>query len=119
MQAARRDLRPWAVLGPMAALLATGILVLNRGRFVYALDDPCIHLAISENLLHLTYGVNAGETASASSSIIYPVLLAPFAPWRIHEYVPLAINLLAAGTVAALLAGLPGHGGSPPDSPWA
>lgn len=93
---------PYAVTLVVFAALLAGILYMNDGRFIYALDDPYIHLALSENLRQLHYGVNASEPSAPASSILWPFLLAPFAGLGIHEYVPLAINVIAMfATVAA------------------
>ena len=54
-----------------AALPAT------HGHLVYALDDAYIHMAIAKNLAaHGVYGVTSHEFAAASSSILWPFLLA-------------------------------------------
>ncbi|HWR66649.1 MAG TPA: hypothetical protein VN364_11070, partial [Bellilinea sp.] len=68
------------------------ILHLNNGFFVYPLDDTYIHLALAENIAHRTYGVNLGEFSAPSSSIIWPILLAPVAQF---EIAPLIYNILA------------------------
>ncbi len=55
----------------MVALRAT------HGRFVYAIDDAYIHMAIAKNLsAHGVFGVTSHEFTSASSSIVWPFLLA-------------------------------------------
>ena len=46
------------------------LLRLNNGHLVYTLDDPYIHLALAENIIHGHYGVNAGEFSAPSSSIL-------------------------------------------------
>ena len=52
-------------------------LHLTRGNFTYALDDAYIHLALAKNIsLHGVFGVNSHEFAAASSSILWPYLLA-------------------------------------------
>ena len=61
----------------------------------YTLDDPYIHLALAEMLVQGQFGINAGETSSPSSSVLWPVLLAPAAATEFLVYLPLAINLLA------------------------
>ena len=69
------------------------------GYYEYPLDDPYIHLAMSEQIANGGYGVNAGEYASASSSILFPFLLAPFAGFEWHWLTPLfwgAIGLFAS-----------------------
>jgi hypothetical protein len=76
------------------------ILHRNGGVFTYTLDDPYIHLALAENLIHGHYGINPGEPSSPSSSILWPFLLTPTAahPW--NQYLPLAWNLLFCGLAA-------------------
>ncbi|HXV24000.1 MAG TPA: hypothetical protein VED46_07055 [Alphaproteobacteria bacterium] len=97
----------WAALPLLflAALATASIgLVLNtNGAFFYTLDDPYIHLALSERIARLHYGLNAGEFAAPSSSVLWPFLLAPFASYSWHHLVPLGINLAAqAGTLALI-----------------
>ena len=88
----------------MVVGLAAGVLRATGGHFVYALDDPYIHLAMAENIAHGHYGINAGEFSSPSSSIIWPFLLVPLAGTSGHVLLPLALNCLC-GCVAALLLG--------------
>ena len=83
-----RFLTVWA-LG-LAALVG-GILLLNGGHFAYSLDDPYIHLALAENLAAGHYGLNLDEPSSPSSSILWPLLLAPFTRWAGYEWVPLVL----------------------------
>lgn len=82
-----------------ALLLATylGAIFSYVGTFIYTLDDPYIHLALARNLLAGTYGINPGELAAPSSSILWPFLLAPFAwlPIEIYAAVPMAIDAAA------------------------
>ncbi len=87
----------------LAAVLFAEILHRNGGHFTYALDDPYIHLALSEGIAHGHYGINAGEYASPSSSAIWPFLLAIFARFSWQAYVPLALNLLAGVATAVLI----------------
>lgn len=88
----------------VAALL---LLVLGRthGTFVYALDDPYIHLALAEQLAQGHYGINPGEAASPSSSLLWPFLLIPLAGTRVHRFLPLVLNLVF-GSAAAWLVGV-------------
>ena len=81
------------------------VLQANQGHFTYALDDPYIHLALSDSLAHGHYGINLGEASSPASSLLWPFLLVPFARFSWFVYVPLALNLLA-GAGAAILAGV-------------
>ena len=86
----------------LAVVLCLLIAILHRndGVFTYTLDDPYIHLALAENLLHGHYGINPGEAASPSSSIVWPFLLTPFADRAWNEYLPLAWNVLFCGLAA-------------------
>lgn len=59
---------------------------------------------MADGLLSGEYGVNAGETASAASSPIYPVLLSPFAGTPFFVVMPFVLNLLGL-VLAALLWG--------------
>ena len=87
----------------LSAVLFLQILHRNGGHFTYALDDPYIHLALSEGIAHGHYGINAGEFSSPSSSVLWPFLLAIFAHFSWQVYVPLALNLLAGIAAAALI----------------
>ena len=71
-------------------------LVLTEGRFIYSLDDPYIHLALAENILRGHYGVNLTEYSSASSSILWPFLLAPLQAFDTYAVMPLLINFVCA-----------------------
>ncbi len=69
----------------------------NDGHFVYALDDPYIHLDIARQLaLTGVYGLNPGEYAAPSSSILWPLLLVPFAQTPAFIFAPFIIGLAAA-----------------------
>jgi hypothetical protein len=70
------------------------------GGFEYPLDDVYIHLTIANSIARGEYGINAGEYASAASSVIYPALLAPFSGTAVERFVPLVINLIALVGVA-------------------
>jgi hypothetical protein len=82
-------------LGAWLLPIVLGILVFNNGHFVYTLDDAYIHLAMSEGIHAGGYGINPTEHASASSSILFPYLLAWASPYPFHEYVPFALNVAA------------------------
>lgn len=74
------------------------ILVRTAGHFTYTLDDPYITLAMAENLAHFGhYGINLRESSSPCSSILYPLLLAPFCLWRpLASWGPLILDLPCA-----------------------
>lgn len=83
------------LLGVAVACGATyvGSIALSGGPFVYAIDDAYIHLAVARTLAeHHVFGVTPFEPALASSSIVWPLLLA-VAPYAI---VPLLLNVAAA-----------------------
>lgn len=77
-----------------AVLLAVQVH-LTCGGIVYSLDDPYIHLALAKHIALGHYGINAGEFAAPSSSILWPFLMAPFAATPVFELVPLALNIAA------------------------
>lgn len=84
-----------SLLAILGAVLA-GILYLCNGHLLYSFDDAYISLSLGWHLAHGTYGINPGEAASPSSSILYPLLLAAVAWSRWQNWAPLAINGLAA-----------------------
>jgi hypothetical protein len=79
----------------LVAAFAAASASLCGGKLVYTLDDAYIHLAMSEQISAGGYGVNPGETASACSSVVYPLLLVPGAGTGLHEILPLVVNALA------------------------
>jgi len=81
------------------------LVMRGSGGFSYALDDPYIHLALAQHIFHGTYGVNAGETTSPASSVLWPLLLVPFAQSAMRGWVPLALNVLSGVGCCALLGG--------------
>ncbi len=86
----------WGMLAALAGFVALqAVAFVRAGVFEYPLDDVYIHLAMASNMTHGTYGVNAGEAASASSSILYPVLLMPFPDTEVQRLLPLFWNTLA------------------------
>jgi hypothetical protein len=89
-----------AILLLFIAVFEWGVLQYTQGTFVYPVDDTFIHLAIAKNLVyHHIWGVTPDDFCSASSSILYPLLLAglsliagPFAA------LPFWVNLAAGIT---------------------
>ena len=82
-----RTTSPWYRWAPLAAagvlyLLLVGVLALlavrrTGGLFIYALDDPYIHLTVARTLAdHGVWGISAEAFASVSSSPLWTVLLA-------------------------------------------
>jgi hypothetical protein len=84
-----------AVTGVILLGLFLSILKLNNGTFIYTMDDPYIALALSGQIRHGNYGINAGVHAAPDSSILDPFLLAPASGTPIHPYLPLILNCLA------------------------
>lgn len=82
-----------SALAWFAALQA--IAWFHAGVFEYPLDDVYIHLAMASKIAQGTYGINLGEPASASSSILYPFLLLPFPDTAFQRLLPLIWNVLA------------------------
>ncbi|NRB37863.1 MAG: hypothetical protein HRU20_05255 [Pseudomonadales bacterium] len=70
------------------------ITVFNGGAFTFTLDDPYIHLALAENILMGHYGVNAEEFSAPSSSILWPLLLAPLTALPLTPWFLLLVNSL-------------------------
>lgn len=64
---------------------------------MYPVDDVFIHMQMAKNLaLHGSWGINANEFGSASSSLLYTVLLATaFKIFSVSVYLPFMINCLA------------------------
>jgi hypothetical protein len=72
----------------LPGLLLWRLLIATQGHFSYVLDDPYIHLSLSEELARGHYGLNPFENASPSSSLLFPWLLAPFSKTSFHVYLP-------------------------------
>jgi hypothetical protein len=89
-----------AVIVPVAAI---EIYVLRHtgGTFMYPLDDTFIHMALARNLsFHGNWGMNPYEFASASSSVLYTLLLAgSFKLFSVQTIIPFIVN----GVVAVIL----------------
>jgi hypothetical protein len=88
------------VIGIILLLIPVLFIVWNvmqytNGVYIYPFDDTFIHLTIADNLLKGTWGVNPNEFASASSSILYTLLLALFRFFSNSSLVPFVVNCLA------------------------
>ncbi|HEV9038513.1 MAG TPA: hypothetical protein VGQ51_17880, partial [Puia sp.] len=86
-----------ALLIPLAFMVGK-VLEHTHGVFAYPLDDSYIHLAVAKNLAdHGVWGVSAHEFASASSSILYPLLLAGiFKITGVLTIMPFLVNIVVA-----------------------
>ncbi|TCP44048.1 hypothetical protein [Rhodovulum marinum] len=103
--AAARSAVPFGAAAGAGAVLwfaiLNGIAIFRAGGvFEYPLDDVYIHLAMADSIAAGGYGVNPGEYASASSSPLYPFLLAPFTGTGAIRLVPLVLNLAALAAAA-------------------
>jgi hypothetical protein len=77
----------------------------STGVFMYPLDDTFIHMTIAKNItLHNNWGINKNEFASASSSILYSLLLAAsFLIFSVQAIIPFIINAIAGVILIAVL----------------
>lgn len=114
----RAALAPVLLFLVLCLLEFAAILWLNDGRFLYTLDDAYIHLALAEGIAQGYYGINAAEPAAPSSSILWPLLLAPFSGSTLVDYLPLVINVLAAATVLGVLYRVFAMAGAQPQLAW-
>jgi hypothetical protein len=89
----------FALLATFGAVFVTESSVLREtgGIFMYPLDDPFIHMELARNLaFHGVWGINGHEFASASSSLLYTLLLAAvFKVFSVHVIIPFIINCIA------------------------
>ena len=83
------------LLAALPALLLLAQVGFSASGIVYTLDDPYIHLTLARRILQGEYGINPGEFAAPSSSILWPFLLAPLSLTPVGEFLPLALNLAA------------------------
>jgi hypothetical protein len=78
-------------------LIELNVLHVTNGTLIYPLDDTYIHMSIAKNLaLHNNWGISANEFQSASSSILYTLLLsALFKLFSVSALIPFIINFIA------------------------
>jgi len=74
-----------------------GVLPNTNWVFAYPIDDTFIHLAIAKNLaFHQVWGISSHEFVSASSSLLYPlVLMTTVKIFGAHIIIPFVVNVLA------------------------
>lgn len=92
-----------AVLFLPVLLIVWKVLGYTHGVFMYPYDDTFIHLTIADNLLKGTWGINGNQFASASSSILYTLVLTLFRLFSKSVMVPFIVNALAGITIIATL----------------
>ncbi|HVU56039.1 MAG TPA: hypothetical protein VHD83_13335 [Puia sp.] len=79
-------------------LLEYPILQYSNGLFIYPFDEEYIRMATAKNLaFHGVWGLLGTEFSSASSSILYPLLLAVlYKVFGLWSGIPFVVNLLTA-----------------------
>ncbi|MBK5297979.1 MAG: hypothetical protein JJE40_12545 [Vicinamibacteria bacterium] len=103
----------------LVAILLWFSLARTGGMFVYAQDDPYIHLALARTLAeHGVWGIRPNEFAFASSSPLWTLLLAALWTLGAHAiWVPFALNIVFGvvflGVSASYVARCVGQGFSP------
>lgn len=95
----------WIAAAIYLTMLAAWLLVARHrdGDFTYPLDDSYIHLRLGANLAHGTLGMNPGQFASASSSPIWPVLIAGATLVTRAPLVGIPLALAALASVVTLV----------------
>jgi hypothetical protein len=76
-------------------LIINKVIKYTHGVFIYPFDDTFIHLKIADNLLKGNWGINSTEFVSASSSILYTLILAVARIFSHSALVPLMVNCLS------------------------
>lgn len=101
----------WPIVAAMFVLLSVlaSVLVASLQRtdqhLVYAMDDAYIHMAVAKNLAeHGVFGITAHGFTSASSSLLWPLILAGVnAVTGTNELAPFVINVLLAALLLAVV----------------
>jgi hypothetical protein len=80
------------------AITCAGVIGINDGRLIYALDDAYIHTAIAKNIVQYgLWGVTPYEWSSSSSSPLWTIVLsASFLIAGVRDWIPLALNIAAS-----------------------
>jgi hypothetical protein len=92
-----------AILFLPVLLIVWKVLGYTHGVFMYPYDDTFIHLTIADNLLKGTWGINENQFASASSSILYTLVLTLFRVFSKSVMVPFVVNAFAGVIIIATL----------------
>ncbi|MFH1386557.1 MAG: hypothetical protein ABIH50_02720, partial [bacterium] len=85
----------FAFIAIVAAMLAVSVRE-NQGFFIYALDDPYIHMAMAKNFAtHGVWGITQYQFSSTSSSPLYTLLLTlTYLAFKPNIISPLILNLV-------------------------
>jgi hypothetical protein len=113
--------RPERIFLLVAACIGTILvgadLIASAGHVLFTQDDPYIHLALAQRLLHsVHYGLNPGEPAAPASSILYPFLLVPFLALGLGPASALVVCVAATCVTILLLCSLLREAGYPIDA---
>jgi hypothetical protein len=86
-------------------ILEVPMLQSSSGMMIYPFDEAYIRMAIAKNLAeHGIWGLSPHEFTSASSSILYPILLAGcFKIFGPQQIIPILINLVTAVAIIVIL----------------
>jgi hypothetical protein len=87
-----------AVLLIVIILLEWPVLLHTHGKLILPTDDAFVNVSVARNLsFYQVWGISKHSFQSASSSLLYPLILAPvFFITGAHLLIPLLINFLAA-----------------------
>jgi len=79
-------------------LIELPVLLHTQGRILFPLDGAFLNISVGRNLaFYQVWGISKHSFQSASSSLLYPLVLAPvFFIAGAHLLIPLIVNLLAA-----------------------
>ncbi len=85
-----------AVLIPVI-VFEYNVLNFTHGVFMYPLDDTFIHMSVAKNMaFYNNWGINSADFASASSSILYTLILTVlFKIFSVNVVIPFIINVIA------------------------
>jgi hypothetical protein len=76
-------------------LIVVYVLYQTDGIYIYPYDDTYIHLTIANNLVKGNWGINENEFSSASSSILYTLILSVVRIISNNVLVPFIVNCFA------------------------
>lgn len=85
------------------SLIVWKVLRYTHGVFMYPYDDTFIHLKIADNLIKGSWGINGNEFASASSSLLYTLVLAFSRIFSQSVMLPFIVNCIAGITIVIVL----------------
>lgn len=93
----------FVVLFIPVVVIVWSVMRYTHGVFMYPYDDTFIHLTIADNLLKGNWGINTNTFASASSSILYTLLLTLFRFFTKSSTLPFIVNCLSGVVILIVL----------------